>query len=152
KPLVIRSAFGDLQAFDLRVGETATQRRQRLSSHPSFSTSLAAQVKSLLLGFKYWLDEPFYAVQESRLAEERKRIKPNEGAEYEMTFWSENHQILFATAEYLAGQMWPDALFQPGRNYRSNPDTRAQGDIDGGERMRRSRPRILQWLSDRLRF
>ena len=29
----------------------------------------------------------------------------------DMTYWSENHRLLFATAEYLAGQFWPDEQF-----------------------------------------
>lgn len=47
-------------------------------------------IKKTLLDFKYWMDQP---------------------GEDSMCFWSENHQLLFATAEYLAGQMFPDEIF-----------------------------------------
>lgn len=43
-----------------------------------------------LLGFKYWLDEPGYD---------------------RMIFWTENHQILFHSVEYLAGQLFMDSAF-----------------------------------------
>jgi len=52
-------------------------------------TSLA-RMKESFLGFKYWMDQP---------------------GEDGMCYWSENHQILFASAEYLAGQYYPDLIF-----------------------------------------
>ena len=45
----------------------------------------------------------------------------------EMTYWSENHQFLFATAEYLAGQWMPDAVFRAGNQYRNEGAGRAPG-------------------------
>jgi hypothetical protein len=36
----------------------------------------------------------------------------------DMTYWSENHRLLFAAAEYLAGQYWPADLFVSQRNVR----------------------------------
>lgn len=47
-------------------------------------------VKQTFLNFKYWMDEP--------------------GSD-SMCFWSENHQIMFAVSEYLAGMTWPDEIF-----------------------------------------
>ena len=47
-------------------------------------------IKDTLLNFKYWMDQP---------------------GEDSMCFWSENHQLLFATAEYLAGQIFPGEIF-----------------------------------------
>lgn len=74
-----------------------------------------------LLGMKYWLDEP-----------------PSPHGEH-MTYWSENHTIAFASAEYLAGQLHKDAIFPT-------------AGISGREHMRRARPRILRWLQQRLRW
>lgn len=72
---------------------------------------------------------------------------------YEMTYWSENHQILFAAAEYLAGQMWPDEIFRAGRDYRDEgPDAIRQGDLTGAEHMSKAKSRLIRWLNDRLRF
>ncbi len=50
----------------------------------------AVQIKRVALGFRYWMDEP--------------------GADA-MCFDSENHSLLFHGNQWLAGQLWPDALF-----------------------------------------
>lgn len=47
-------------------------------------------IRDTFLGFKYFMDEP---------------------GDDSMCYWSENHQLLFAVSEYLAGQEWPDAVF-----------------------------------------
>lgn len=56
--------------------------------------ALSERVKSLIkktfIDFKYNMDEP---------------------GEDSMCFWSENHQLLFAVSEYLAGQQWSDEVF-----------------------------------------
>lgn len=57
----------------------------RLISPPTL-----ARMKQTVLGFKYWMDEP---------------------GEDSMCYWSENHQLLFAVCEYLAGQLYPDEIF-----------------------------------------
>ena len=63
------------------------------------------------------------------------------------------HQVLFATAEYLAGQMWPTATFRAGAQHRDlGPDSPRDGDKTGEERMAHAKPRLLRWLADRLRF
>jgi glycerophosphoryl diester phosphodiesterase len=77
----------------------------------------------------------------------------------EMTFWSENHQLLFATAEYLAGQWLPDAMFRAGNQYRKEgqnsirlADATGPGDRTGRQHMESARKRLMRWLEDRLRF
>jgi len=70
------------------------------------------KIKDTLLGFKYWMDEP---------------------GEDSMCYWSENHQILFAAAEYLAGQLFPDDVF-------------TNSGLTGREHMEKARKRILSWL------
>ncbi|NQT58856.1 MAG: hypothetical protein HQ557_07740 [Bacteroidetes bacterium] len=72
-------------------------------------------IKKTLLGYKYWM---------------------NDAGSDNMVFWSESHQILFAAAEYLAGQLFPDSIF-----------TNAQ--LSGVEHMNRARNRILTWLQQR---
>ena len=78
---------------------------------------------SALLRFKYWVSDP----PTSRHDEE------------EMTFWSENHQALFASAEFITGQWFPEAMFraisQPGKWHKE-----------------RAAERLERWLHDRLRF
>ena len=53
------------------------------------------EIKRCLTGFKYWMDQ-------------------YDGRVDSMCHWSENHQILFAVTEYLAGCTWPEAIFADG--------------------------------------
>lgn len=56
-----------------------------------------------------------------------------------MCFWSENHQLLFAACEYLAGQRYPDELFtNTGKAGRWHRD--------------RGRARLEDWFDTRLRL
>ena len=54
------------------------------------------EIKACLTGFKYWMDQ-------------------YDGRVDSMCHWSENHQILFAVTEYLAGCTWPEAIFADGK-------------------------------------
>lgn len=73
------------------------------------------EIRRTILEFRYWMDQPG---QDSRC------------------YWSENHQILFASEEYLAGQMFPDAVF--GVDGRTGREHQAAG-----------RRRVLTWLHQR---
>ena len=75
-----------------------------------------AEIKECLTGFKYWMDQ-------------------YDGRKDSMCHWSENHQILFATTEYLAGCEWPDAIFADGKN--------------GEEHVAMAKERIEAWMSQR---
>ena len=71
-----------------------------------------------LIGYKYWLDEP---------------------GEVHACFFTENHQILYHSAEYLIGGMFPDAVFP------NNGMTGAEHKAHGEAFLRR-------WLTWRCRF
>lgn len=144
----------------------------------NFDAAAQRQIERALLTYKYWHDEPFRAVNERALrvarrdrhvrdmeAENAKKVaqgkKPDaiedkdrdadgDKFKYEMQYWSENHQILFATAEYLAGQWLPGERFEPGKRFRE-PGKR-YNDPTGRDRMKRARARLDIWLDDRLRF
>lgn len=73
------------------------------------------KIDNVLLNFRYWLDEP---------------------GENSMCYWSENHQILFASAEYLIGKKYADAVFP-------------NSGLTGREHLRKARVRILDWLKMR---
>lgn len=73
------------------------------------------RMKTSLLGFKYWMDQS--------------------GTD-SMCYWSENHQILFSSAEYLIGQYWPEEIFS------NDGKTGAEHRGDG-------RARVLTWLEQR---
>ena len=74
------------------------------------------EIKNCLTGFKYWMDQ-------------------YDGRKDSMCHWSENHQILFATTEYLAGCEWPDATFADGKK--------------GEEHVAMAKERIEAWMYQR---
>ena len=61
-----------------------------------------------------------------------------------MTFWSENHQVLFASCEYLAGQLWPDREFQHADG--------AGDKHDGAWHRDRARKWLHRWLDQRMKL
>ena len=77
------------------------------------------EIKASLTGFKYWMDQ-------------------YDGRSDGMCHWSENHQILFATTEYLAGCEWPDAIFADGKT--------------GSQHIELARVRIEAWMSQRFYY
>lgn len=115
--------FSSLQnSFDLirRRGDTADFRLQPLTrivyNHAdSIASEEFHRIKEAFLGFKYWMDQP-----------------GRDG----MCYWSENHQIMFSTAEYLAGQRWPNEIF-------------TNDGKTGAEHRDMARQRILHWLEQR---
>jgi hypothetical protein len=89
----------------------------QLPDHPALPPALWARMRAAVLGFKYWPDEP---------------------GRDSLCTWTENHQILFASAAFLAGGLFPDPRF--GNDGRT-----------GREKRERFRPRILRWLELRFR-
>ncbi len=55
-------------------------------------------IENTLFNFRYWWDEP---------------------GENPMCYWSENHQILFVSGQYLIGQKYPDLVFPYKRKQKS---------------------------------
>ncbi len=76
------------------------------------------KIEDVLFNFRYWWDEP---------------------GENSMCYWSENHQILFASAEYLVGQKYPDSIFP-------------KSGLTGKEHMEKARKRIIDWLEMRWKY
>ena len=74
------------------------------------------EIKRCLTGFKYWMDQ-------------------YDGRADSMCHWSENHQILFAVTEYLAGLTWQDATFADGKS--------------GAEHVEMAKERIEAWMYQR---
>ena len=75
-------------------------------------------IKETILNFKYWMDEP---------------------GKDSMCFWSENHQMMFAVCEYLAGMIWPEELFR-------------NSGMSGEEHKKKALNRINIWLEQRFNF
>ena len=82
------------------------------------SPGTLARMKRTVLSFKYWMDEP---------------------GEDSMCYWSENHQLIFAACEYLAGQMYPDETF-------------ANDGSSGAAHMEKARRRLAAWFEARFRL
>lgn len=76
------------------------------------------KIKKTLFNFRYWWDDL---------------------GENSMCYWSENHQILFASAEYLVGQKYPEVVFE-------------KSGLSGKEHMNKARVRILDWLEMRWNY
>ena len=75
-------------------------------------------IKKTFLDFKYFMDEP---------------------GDDSMCYWSENHQIMFAVSEYLAGQQWQE-------------DTFTNNGMSGKEHMHKAEERIEAWMTQRFNF
>ena len=71
-------------------------------------------IKKAFLDFKYFMDEP---------------------GDDSMCYWSENHLLLFAVSEYLAGQEWPNEIF-------------SNNGMNGKEHMQRQKSELMHgWNS-----
>ncbi len=92
----------------------------------SGSTRYAMQ--HTVLNFKYWMDEP---------------------GEDSMCYWSENHQLLFAACEYLAGQLYPEEVFLNGQLLR---DDAPNCGLTGEEHQEKARKVLLTWFKRRFQF
>lgn len=75
-------------------------------------------IKETFLNFKYFIDEP---------------------GDDSMCYWSENHQILFAVSEYLAGQEWQNEIF-------------TNNGMSGKEHVKQAEKRIDAWMSQRFSY
>ena len=82
------------------------------------SPGLKSQIKNAILGFKYWYTEP---------------------GEDDMIMWTENHMILFHSAELLAGQLYPNEIFN-------------NSGMTGLEHVSHALPLVNRWIEWRSRF
>lgn len=151
-------ALGDDVAAQRRLQVAGTKLRIILeesaahphSPDPSFSPLAGEILKQGLLSAKFWLDEKPRAKDNDRLNKVKGDLGYGKDADKEMEFWSENHYIMFASSEYLLGQLWAGEIFQPCRLFAAAGDT--AGVRTGAQRRDRGRPRVLKWLNNRLMF
>src|SRR5262249_6062214 len=76
-----------------------------------------------ILRFKFWIEDNWTFREDGK----------------EMTFWSENHVILFSSAEYIAGQWWPEETF-------------SHQNVKGSWHHERGKRHVQRWLEQHLRF
>jgi len=89
--------------------------------------SLLDRARETILSFKYWPDEAC-----------QRQDRPGRDSGDSMCTWTENHQILFASGAYLAGQLYPDEVFP-------------SSGLTGREQMAIHARRIQRWLDLRFR-
>ncbi len=90
--------------------------------HPMLADGTADRIEEALAGFKLWFTEP-----------------TPEGLRDDSYYWTENHQVLFHTIEYLLGQELPDRPLSTDRR-------------TGAEHRDVARERLMRWLDHRSRF
>jgi hypothetical protein len=136
----------------------------------NFSPVVEEVLRQAIHNYKFWLDEPLrakdnllYQLARSGAGLEEDMLRG------EMEYWSENHYIMFASSEYLAGQLWPDDEFQPGKEFlvpltqvigplgltlpeQSGDALKTMGIRSGAERRERGKARVLRYLNHRLMF
>lgn len=99
------------------VQPTGKQKNNAPPFHFPLSKELIEQARQTVLNFKYF---------------------PNEPGIDSLCTWTENHYILFTSAAYLAGQLYPDDIFT------NSGET-------GKQKVELNRTRILRWLDLRFR-
>jgi hypothetical protein len=95
-------------------------------NNPQLPARIRADIKDALTKFQYWIDEPL-----NPPGYPPRTIQTQE-------FWSENHQAMFGTLEFLAGQKFPDIIFRDGRT--------------GAQHRDKARARLLRWFDERMVF
>lgn len=115
----------------------------------TFSPIVQEILRHGLHAYKFWLDEPLRAKGQEGLNKAKTDVNTGK-ADGEMEYWSENHYIMFASSEYLAGQLWEADTFQPAKEFLER-DSKL-GVLTGKERKERGRARVLKWLNHRLTF
>lgn len=113
------STFEDTSDFDMLYLMNALLGYR---GHPAVAPELWQKTEDAILGFKFWYTQP---------------TPP--GIIDDMWYWSENHQIIFHTLEYLAGQTFPDRIF-------------TTTGMTGEEHRAHARAKILRWLDHKARF
>jgi len=106
-----------LYQFDSTHRERLMENGLTLINYSPLTNDLLTRSKQTTLNFKYF---------------------PNEPGIDSLCTWTENHYILFSSAAYLAGQLYPDETFS------NTGET-------GSQKVELNRQRILRWLELRFR-
>ncbi|PXX58758.1 hypothetical protein DFR70_11393 [Nocardia tenerifensis] len=117
------------------------------SAAVTFSPIAQEVLRKAIHHYKFWLDEPLHAVQNAAFQKVRGDLGYD--TENEMEYWSENHYIMFASSEYLAGQLWEADEFQPAGSLLGG---NKEGVLTGKQRRERGKARVLRWLNHRILF
>jgi hypothetical protein len=128
--------FGGLYFLNVLLG---------YEGHPYVTPELWEQVRQALFSFKMWYTDATPAVP-----------NPADPArDWDNSFyWTENHQILYHTIQYLMGQRFPGECFTqvgfvPTGSCNGTDASGRSYEKTGLQHMQEARPRILRWLDDR---
>ena len=90
--------------------------------HPLLDRELVRKTEEAMLAFKYWYTEPSAP-----------------GLVDDSYYWTENHELIYHTLEYLMGQTYPDRVF-------------TNDGKSGREHMQHAHDLIMRWFDLRARF
>jgi len=90
--------------------------------HPALDPVLVQKMEDALVGFKFWYTEP---------------TPP--GLQDNSYYWTENHEAIYHTLEYLVGQTYPDRVFPTDGK-------------TGREHQQHARDLLMRWFDLRARF
>jgi len=120
---ISESLAGALEEIDVRNDcsdfTAMALMRFYLENEDRLAAANKEEIKKTMIGFTYWPSED--------------GGKPNG-----MCFWSENHQIMFASDEYLAGLTWPEEIFADGKK--------------GSDHLAFAKERINNWMEARFNY
>ncbi|HVH07109.1 MAG TPA: hypothetical protein VNE71_14020 [Myxococcota bacterium] len=106
---------------------------------PYLQPEVWERIRSSLLEFKMWFTDP--------TPEQPDPAEPERDWD-DSYYWSENHQLLFHTIEYLTGQRFPDACFGI-RGLPRTEDCTGEGEMTGAAHRTRARGFIDRWMQER---
>jgi hypothetical protein len=110
--------------------------------HPYVTPAAWTRVREVLQGFKFWITDPTPPMPDPD--------DPTRDWD-ESIYWTENHQVLYHTIEYLMGQTYPDACFTI-TGFEPEPACDGEGDRTGAAHQTRAREFLLRWFDERRRI
>ncbi|MEZ5238485.1 MAG: hypothetical protein R2716_05890 [Microthrixaceae bacterium] len=109
-----------------RTSTCSTLMNLRIGYPSQLQPAVARAIDDRILGFKYWYTDSTPDVLDNRW------------------YWSENHRIIFHTLELLAGEMFPDRVFEV-------PDGDGE-EMTGEDHVQRATGFITDWLDEKARY
>jgi hypothetical protein len=107
--------------------------------HPYLTPALWERIRSSLLEFKMWFTDPTPPQPDP--------AEPERDWD-DSYYWSENHQLLYHTIEYLSGQRFPDACFRIA-GLPPSGDCSGAGEMTGAAHRARARGFLERWFAER---
>lgn len=107
--------------------------------HPYLTAAAWAEVRAVLQRFKYWITDPTPPQPDPALPERDWD---------ESIYWTENHQVLYHTIEYLMGQQYPEDCFTI-TGFTPTGDCSGPFERTGAEHRERAHGLLMRWFEER---